>query len=415
MTDYVILFFCIVILLAYIFDVTARYTKIPGVVLLILLGIGLQIFTENSELEIPDLSSLLPVIGTLGLVMIVLEASLDLKLERRKGGLIAGAVSSSVILTLLFLVIASYVMVRFLGYGLRDSLLNLLPLSIISSAVAIPSASQLKKNDKEFVVYESSFSDIFGIILFDFILLKFDSLGIGLLHLGFSAFVTVLIAVAVTIVLGFLLHKITYHVNYVIIMTVVILVYSLGEFANLPSLLLVLTFGLMLSNNQLLANTPVKRYIDFGKFREDLNSFNRIISEFSFLVRSFFFLMFGYYTKVEGLLYWQNIVVAIGLLFVIMILRFIFLKFILKMEVSTLVFFFPKGLITILLFLIIPAESRIPLISEEVITITILLSILLVTIGNVMNKKESPEIVVNTMNEITNGDFAEGGVIEAED
>ena len=275
-----------------------------------------------------------------------------------------------------------------MGYGLRDTLLNILPLGIISSAVAIPSASQLKRNDKEFVIYESSFSDIFGIILFDFILLKFDSLGIGLLHLGFSAVVTVLIAIAVTILLGFLLHKITYHVNYMVIITVVILVYSLGEFANLPSLLLVLTFGLMLSNNQLLANTPVKKYIDFGKFREDLNSFNRIISEFSFLVRSFFFLMFGYYTKVEGLLYWKNIVVAIAILGVIMLLRFIFLKFFLKMEVSPLIFFFPKGLITILLFLNIPEESRIPLISEEVITITILLSILLVTIGNLINSKE---------------------------
>ncbi len=391
MTEYVILFFCIVILLAYIFDITARFTKIPGVVLLILLGIGLQVFTEKSDLEIPDLSSLLPVIGTLGLVMIVLEASLDLKLERRKRGLITGAISSSVTLSVLFLVVGSYLLVRFMGYGLRDALLNILPLSIISSAVAIPSASQLKRSDKEFVIYESSFSDIFGIILFDFILLKFDSLGIGLLHLGFSAVLTVLIAVAVTIVLGFLLHKITYHVNYVVIMTVVILVYSLGEFANLPSLLLVLTFGLMMSNNQLLANTPVKRYIDFGKFREDLNSFNRIISEFSFLVRSFFFLMFGYYTKVEGLLYWQNIAVAVAILGAIMLLRFIFLKFFLRMNVSPLIFFFPKGLITILLFLNIPEESRIPLISEEVITITILLSILLVTIGNVMNRKEGLE------------------------
>ena len=45
-----------------------------------------------------------------------------------------------------------------------NSVIYSIPLSIISSAVAIPSAASLLKHQKEFVIYESTFSDILGVI-----------------------------------------------------------------------------------------------------------------------------------------------------------------------------------------------------------------------------------------------------------
>jgi hypothetical protein len=39
MTNYIILVLCLLIMLAYLFDITSRYSKIPGVILLIGLGI----------------------------------------------------------------------------------------------------------------------------------------------------------------------------------------------------------------------------------------------------------------------------------------------------------------------------------------------------------------------------------------
>jgi hypothetical protein len=38
MTFYVLIAFCVAFLLAYIFDITAKHSKIPGVILLILKG-----------------------------------------------------------------------------------------------------------------------------------------------------------------------------------------------------------------------------------------------------------------------------------------------------------------------------------------------------------------------------------------
>jgi potassium/hydrogen antiporter len=82
MTNYIILVLCIIVILSYLFDLAGKYVKIPSVIFLIFLGIGLQYIVKAIKLDIPDLQPMLPVIGTLGLVMIVMEASLDLKLER---------------------------------------------------------------------------------------------------------------------------------------------------------------------------------------------------------------------------------------------------------------------------------------------------------------------------------------------
>jgi potassium/hydrogen antiporter len=46
----------------------------------------------------------------------------------------------------------------------KVALTNAIPFAIISSAIAIPRANRLTKKHKEFITYESSFSDIFGVI-----------------------------------------------------------------------------------------------------------------------------------------------------------------------------------------------------------------------------------------------------------
>ena len=95
MTNYIILALCILVILSYIFDITSKYTKIPGVIFLIALGISIQLLGKSTKLDIPNLEPILPVIGTLGLILIIMEASLDLKLEKRKKGLIIKSVSSA--------------------------------------------------------------------------------------------------------------------------------------------------------------------------------------------------------------------------------------------------------------------------------------------------------------------------------
>jgi Kef-type K+ transport system membrane component KefB len=316
-----------------------------------------------------------------------MEASLDLKLERRRKGLIIKSIVSAFILFAVFSAALSYILVEFTGYSLRSSLLNAIPLGIISSAVAISSAIHLNRDEKEFVVYESSFSDIFGIVIFDFILISQGTIGEGILDMGLKSIITIAVALVTTFILAILLHKITYHVSYVIIMTSIVLVYILAKLYYLPGLLLVLIFGMVLSNNHLFENNAVKKYVDFVKFRSDIRSFKVILTELTFLVRSFFFLMFGFYAKVEGLFDLQNLLTGAAITAGIFLIRLLFFRMVIKTKLIPLLFFAPRGLITILLFISIPTESRISFINEEVITLVILFTIFIQMIGNMLSRK----------------------------
>ncbi len=71
-----------IIIVSYLFDAFAHHSRIPSVVLLIFSGILLRIVLDYFGFSIPLLDMLLPIIGTLGLILIVLEGALDLKVTR---------------------------------------------------------------------------------------------------------------------------------------------------------------------------------------------------------------------------------------------------------------------------------------------------------------------------------------------
>jgi potassium/hydrogen antiporter len=393
MTNYIILALCIIVILSYIFDITSKYTRIPGVIFLILLGIGMQVFVKSTGMVMPNIRPILPVVGTLGLIMIVMEASLDIQLKKNKKKLILKSVSSAVILFVVSVIVLTYLFINMTGISVRDAILNAIPLSIISGSVAIPAAFSLSSGDKEFIVYESAFCDILGIMIFDLVLLGQSSVGAWIINLFVDGLITIIIALISTASLAILLHKTRYHVNYVIILTSIIFIYSLAKLFNLPALLLILVFGLVLSNNQMLENEIVKVYVDFRKFREDIGSFKKILGELTFLVKSFFFIIFGFYSKIEGLFYLRNILTGLIITAGIFLLRWLFLKFVFKLPAVPLVFFAPRGLITILLFMSIPLALRSPLMNEELITIVIFFSIIVLMIGNMLHEsKKTPQL-----------------------
>ena len=71
--SFIVIAVCVLLLLAYVFDITASKTKIPSVILLLLLGYASAQGSKLLGIEIPDLSVILPVLGTIGLILIVLE------------------------------------------------------------------------------------------------------------------------------------------------------------------------------------------------------------------------------------------------------------------------------------------------------------------------------------------------------
>ena len=130
MTTAVIISLCVLLLFAYLFDVTAAKTRIPTVVLLLSLGFILHLVADAFQIHFPDLSIVLPAVGTVGLILIVLEGALELELSMHKMPIIKKASLMAVVpLILLSFVAISYVLftfylVRSNAVKLRDDLLN---------------------------------------------------------------------------------------------------------------------------------------------------------------------------------------------------------------------------------------------------------------------------------------------------
>lgn len=166
MTIPIIISIALLLLLAYIFDITSSKTKIPSVILLLLVGWAVKQGTDALELPVPNLTSILPLLGTMGLILIVLEGSLELELNKSKFSFIGKTAIIAIVPMLIFSFGLAYAFQYYGGISFKTGLANAIPLAVISSAIAIPSAQNLIGKNKEFITYESSLLDIFGVIFF---------------------------------------------------------------------------------------------------------------------------------------------------------------------------------------------------------------------------------------------------------
>ena len=161
-----VILFSTTIILSYFFTLISKRSGIPSVLLLIFLGIFINISLVLFGVAKPNLLPILEVLGVVGLILILLEAALDLRLLRSK----ISVIIKSILVSLLGLGATSYVGAELLNFLLDIPVLNALlytiPLSILSSAIILPSIDGLRKHKQEFMIYESTFSDILGIIGF---------------------------------------------------------------------------------------------------------------------------------------------------------------------------------------------------------------------------------------------------------
>lgn len=248
MTTVLIIAICILLLIAYVFDISASVTKIPSVILLLILGYAVNIITNYFNISIPDLSSILPFLGTVGLILIVLEGSLELEFNKAKIPFVGKAALIALIPMLILSFVLGYAFHYFGQISYKDGLANAIPFAIISSAIAIPSVQNQTAKDKEFITYESSLSDIFGVLLFNFITLNDNIGGSSFSEFFLQIIIILIITFIATIFLAFLLNKINHHVKYLPIIIMIILIYASSKLYHLPGLIFILLFGLFMGN-----------------------------------------------------------------------------------------------------------------------------------------------------------------------
>ena len=391
MTSTVIITLCVLLLLAYIFDISSSKTKIPSVILLLLLGWIVRQITDFFKITLPDLSPILPILGTVGLILIVLEGSLELEFNKSKYLII----QKSFIIALLPLLLLSfglaYCLHYFGGVSFKIGLANAIPFTVISSAIAIPSARNLKPSNREFITYESSLSDIYGVIFFNFITLNefidFQSVGHFLLNIVGIIVISFISSVA----LASLLSKIKHHVKFLPIILSIILIYAISKEFHLPALIFILLFGLFLGN---LDEFKQIRFIENLKpevLNKEVHKFKELTTEVTFLIRALFFLLFGYLIQTSELLNQASLMWAGGITLAIFGLRAIHLK-IMKLPIQPLLYIAPRGLISVLLYLSIPAQQMMPLVNKSLILQVIILTAFMMMLGFMQTQKNDSSI-----------------------
>ncbi|MFZ1304643.1 MAG: cation:proton antiporter [Ferruginibacter sp.] len=396
MTSAIIITICALLLIAYVFDLTSSKTRIPSVILLLALGWGVRQLSAVLNINIPDLTKLLPIFGTVGLILIVLEGSLELELNKSKTPIIKKSIIASLLPILVMSFLLAFAFQYFItGLSLRDALTNAVPFCVISSAIAIPSVKYLSAANREFITYESSLSDIFGVIFFNFVALTELNKSHSLAESGLQLLIMIAVSFAATILLAFLLSKIDHHIKFVPIVLLVLLIYAIAKLYHLPALIFILIFGLFLGNLD-----ELKRFKWINKLKPDelnveVHKFKELITEGTFLIRTVFFLLFGYLIETAEVLNADTFVWAFAIVASALLIRAIQFK-ISKIPLLPMLFIAPRGLINILLFLSIVPAQNIPLVNKSLILQVVLLSVLLMMVGLIATGKKTETLIVET-------------------
>jgi Kef-type K+ transport system membrane component KefB len=374
---------------------------VPSVLLLLAAGIVLRELATKNDWRIPIPDHTVEYLGAIGLVMIVLEAGLDLKLGRDKLQLINRSFLAAFFILVLSVAGVTAALYFLLHQPVRDCIVYAIPLSIMSSSIVIPSLHHLSDNKKEFLVYEASFSDILGILLFNYFtrdeIVSVNAIG----TFFFNIIISLILSAIFSILLFIILTRSKTNVRFFLIFALLIILYEGGKLMNLPSLIIILVFGLLMNNWQLIQNIIGKSKLRLQLKEEPVHKathlLHSITAESSFLVRTFFFLLFGYSINLHAIFSSDIITVGSVVVIILFIVRFLYLRFLLKESVYPEVFFIPRGLITVLLFYKIPASYHPEKLQGGILFFVVIVTSLIMMLSMIFYRKKESDIIVEEL------------------
>jgi cell volume regulation protein A len=389
--NWILLALSVVVLASYLFDFLARRSRIPSVVMLIATGIGVQVGFDLIGWKIAFVGTLLPILGTLGLVLIVLEGALELRLTMAAKTII---LRSAALAFLGIAIAASVIAVAIHAYFAVPWLQAwavATPFAIISSAVAIPAAQVLKPDDRDFVVYESALSDIFGVLFFYALIDSKSGVTMAVLNIVGGVGLSTVIGAVFGLLIVILIQRIEAHVRFIPMIFGLVLIYAGSKILHLAPLVTVFAVGLLLNNLPAVQLLPGLHALQPAKLENDLKTFKHLTSEFTFIVRTFFFVLLGYSTSLPELLHPLAWLISGLILSVAFAGRALLLRVLAGPDIHPLIWFAPRGLISVLLYLNIPPHLRIAGFPDGALMLTVLGSILIMTFGSIVDAKKSAE------------------------
>jgi NhaP-type Na+/H+ or K+/H+ antiporter len=387
--------FSVIIILSFLFNGISKKTNIPAVLMLISLGIILQYILQYFTSVPINFFPILEVLGIVGLIMIVLEAALELELKREK----LVPILKSLAIALISLMLSTWAAASILFYyipemSMQSAWLYATPLSILSSAIIIPSVAGLKSKKREFHIYESTFSDILGIMLFYFLTGKLNPAeDSGLVGFGGNLLLTVAISLIASYAIILVFQKIKSNVKLFLLIAVLLLLYALGKKMHLSSLIIILIFGLVIANMKLFFKGKLSSLLDYAKAHQIYHELHTITAETAFVVRTLFFVIFGLTIAITSLFDMQVALISSLLIGSIYGIRFIVLLIFEGKDIIPQVFIAPRGLITVLLFYGIPVEAQVATFEPGILLFVIIGTSLIMTFAMIYEKKRSSKAI----------------------
>ncbi len=379
----IIMILCGLVILSYVFSLISEKTRIPTVLFLLFLGIGIREVLMHYGVYVPLPDQAIEFIGIFGLILILLEAGLDINVSREKLTLIRNAAASSLFVLVLSLSSIAAIVHYALEQSWLVSLVYAVPLSIISSSIVASSIHSLSEVKREFLTYESALSDIIGILLFNYLIAD----EVFTVHSSFITVAGIVFAVVASvlasILLLLLLTWVKINIKVYLMFASLLLLYGAGHSLHMPSLLVVLVFGLIINNWHKVHHRLAERFLPNQVVGEAAYSFKALTAESAFLVRTFFFTLFGYTIDVRMLGNHNVILVGTSIVLALFLVRYLYLRLFMTRHVLPELFYAPRGLVTIVLFYRIPQDLQIANFDEGILFYVVMATTILMMVGSI--------------------------------
>lgn len=348
---FIIVFLGILIFLSHLFNGLFDKTKVPNVLLLLLIGI---IIGPIGGWIKPDFfGSFGKVFTTITLIVILFESGINLKFQEIKAAI--GPASLITLMNFIIsVVIATTIVNVFTELNMVSSMFVGAIIGGTSSAVVIPMVRQLKlnKRNETILFLESALSDVLCLIVGLALLegMKLGAIDIGdvLSKMWQSFLFAALIGLGGGLLWSIFLNLVRELQNSMFTtLAFVFVLYGLVEVWEFNGGIAILTFGIFIGNNEFLNKSKGFRKV----FAVGSSSFNdnekHFFSEITFILQTYFFVYIGIAIQFGNVLYY-----LIGLVIVagIILLRPFGIKLVTRKEtnikeVAIMSVMSPKGLI----------------------------------------------------------------------
>jgi cell volume regulation protein A len=398
----VIAFIGLVVFAAHLFEGIFRRTRIPDVLMLIIIGliIGpiLNLVTPESFGEIG------PIFATITLIIILFEAGLNLNLK-----LLSETFQRTILLAVVIFIVSTG-LVACVAYFMTDlELVQSLILGAIvgctSPAIVAPIITRLNLSEKTIpiLIIESTITDVLAIIVAVSLI---DAAEIGRFDIGNMAG-QMIASFILAVVLGFIsalfwsvvLDRVrTLQNSMFTTLAAVFVVFGVAELLGYGGAVSAISFGITLGNIQLFRKPMEKLFKkSFLAKPEGINEKEKgFFSELVFLLKTLFFIYVGISLHLAS--YW---VIAVGIIITVLVIlvRYVMVRFIIRnsipsKDLATITVMLPRGLASAVLAAIpfqrgMEGGDVIQNLSYAVILFTIILTALLIPVVEKTNENST--------------------------